>query len=85
MLESIYFGDKRYCEKLPDTKTYLELSKKFHGAIEEYRKNISEGSFEKFDGIINLAALMDGERNFKSFKDGFKLGLFIALELGKEE
>ena len=50
-----------------------------------YRKNISEESFEKFDGIINLAALMDGERNFKSFKDGFKLGLFIALELGKEE
>lgn len=81
MLESIYFGDKRYCEKLPDTKTYMELSKKFHGAIEEYRKNVSEESFEKFDGIINLAALMDGERN----KDGFKLGLFIALELGKEE
>ncbi|MDE6505113.1 MAG: hypothetical protein K2L42_04505 [Clostridia bacterium] len=85
ILKKIYLGDKTDFEKSPNTKEYKNLNNKFEEELKQFMDILPSESFDKLDNLIGLQLMLQGETNLASFKEGFKTGLFLALELCKEE
>ena len=85
MLEQIYLGTKGNCEVIPETKEYYKLNHISCTKMDEFVKKLSKENAREFNEIVNAEADVQAETLFAHFKEGFKIGLFLGLELREEE
>ncbi len=85
MLLQLYLGNKGNCEQIPNTKNFYKFNDKSCEKIEEFTNALPKESLETFNNIMNLEAMIQGETNFANFKEGFKIGLFLGLEMREKQ
>ena len=85
MLLQLYLGNKGNCEQIPNTKDFYKFNDKSCERMEELTNALPKESLEIFNNIMNLEAMIQGETSFASFKEGFKIGLFLGLEMCEKQ
>lgn len=81
VLEEIYYGERGNCENLELSEGYKAANSKYGELMEMLEKNLDEEQRLKLKEIFYASAEAENEAALTHFKEGFKLGMQIALEV----
>ena len=82
-IEKILNG-KTQSQNIKPTEEHNRLSKKSYEIFEGFYASLTEKQKEEFDKIYDLENEMQVEMENEYYKEGVKLGLFLAIELSEE-
>lgn len=80
-IEEIYFCDRAYCEERIDTEEFEQAKREFTAAYDKLLKLLPEDLKGSLDDVFLLHSGVADAGYAKKFKDGFKLGFKIAVEI----
>lgn len=79
-ITDIYLSQNANYETIEPNEEYAKFAIKVAALCEEFEKQLSEKQAEEFRKIFDLHIELEAMTNKEHFKEGFKLGLRVAVE-----
>ena len=83
VLRDIYHGDQKNIENFKESKEYWEVHKQYEELYEKLEEGLSEEQKKVLDDLFIMSGGLESEAGCTWFKEGFKMGLLIAVEVFK--
>ncbi|MDE5765705.1 MAG: hypothetical protein K2I17_00890 [Clostridia bacterium] len=80
IIKELFFGERGQHENIITGKRYKKLCEELFEVCKELSKDFNEKQKELFEMICNMQAEIEGEAVFQNYREGFKIGLLLALE-----
>lgn len=80
VIKDIYLGKCGFNGTIKMSETHKETLATVFKMTEEYKKSFNEEQQRKFLEFCDLNNLLDAENALSHYKEGFKLGMLLALE-----
>ncbi len=81
IIENLYDKKKGLRDNIKPSKKYSEINKKYLDIYEELEKCLNEEQKRAFFDMIVTLNDREGELACTHFKEGFKLGMLVAVEV----
>lgn len=81
LITDIYLGKNADFETIKPNEEYAKVAMRLTNLCEEFEKQLSEEQVEEFRKIFDLHIELEGITEEEHFKEGFKLGLKVAVEV----
>ena len=81
VLRDIYHGEQRNIENFEESKEYWEVHKQYDELYEKLLQGLNEEQKKILDDLFVMSGGLESEASCTWFKEGFKMGLLIALEV----
>ena len=81
VLRDIYHGDQKNIENFKESEEYWEVHKKYGELYEKLLQGLNEEQQKTLDDLYVLSGGLESEASCTWFKEGFKMGLLIAVEV----
>ncbi len=85
VIEDIFNGTKGHRDTMPLTKAHLNILKEVAGSYDKLKKRFSEKQLKEIEKFLRVYDKNYCEEIDFYFKEGFKLGLRIAVECFEEK
>ncbi len=80
IIKQLFFGERGQYENIITGKRYKELFEELYDMCKELSKDFNDKQKELFEKICSKQAEMESEAIFQNYREGFKIGLLLALE-----
>ncbi|MDE6597722.1 MAG: hypothetical protein K2K60_03695 [Clostridia bacterium] len=80
VIEEIYYGNRGHSESIRESEEYFKVQREVGTLCEEFDKTLTEEQRQVFDKIHFLLSGLEAEATATHFKEGFKLGMLVAVE-----
>lgn len=84
-IRKIYEKELGYHEKVPDDKEYQKCKQEYNKAYEALEETLSAEQKQLLSELYACEGGVEWELEFLSFKDGFRAGMRLGMELCEEE
>lgn len=81
VIEEIYMDNEGISEKIKETKRFWEIEDEINEIVSELDKSFNDEQKNAYRKLDFLYAEQEGEMTYNHFKEGFKLGFRLCLEL----
>lgn len=81
VIEKIYNGERGCFENINESEKYWEISKEYGNIYDELAEGLTEKQKKILDNLFIVSGGLEAEAACTHFKEGFKLGLLIAIEV----
>lgn len=80
IIKELFFGKRGQYENIITGKRYRELFEELCEVCKELSKDFNNKQKELFENICNMQSEIEAEAVFQNYREGFKIGLLLALE-----
>ncbi len=80
VIEEIYYGNCKNYETIELSEEYWKVNKKYGELYEKLEEGLNEEQKKLLNDLYVQSAGLEGEAACTHFKEGFKMGLLIAIE-----
>ena len=84
-IKKIYEKELGYHEMKPNDKEYLETEKEFNKAYDALKETLNEEQEKLLNEFYVQMGDVEWVLQYLSFKDGFRAGVRLGMEVGEEE
>ena len=81
VLRDIYHGDQKNIENFKESEEYKEVQRKYGELYEKLEEGLNEEQKKILDDLYLLSGGLESEASCTWFKEGFKMGMLIAVEI----
>lgn len=81
VLRDIYHGEQKNIENFEESNEYWEVHKKYDELYEKLLQGLNEEQKKILDDLYVLSGGLESEASCTWFREGFKMGLLIAVEV----
>ena len=81
ILRDIYHGEQKNIENFEESKEYLEVKSNYNVLYEKLEKSLNEEQKKILDDLFVISGGLESEASCTWFKEGFKMGMLIAVEI----
>ncbi len=80
IIEEIYFGKRGFAETIKTNDNYWKVHEEVGVFYEKLLNELSDEQKSTLDKMYSVIGGLEAEQSVEHFKEGFKLGLLIAVE-----
>lgn len=80
ILEEIYYCKRGNSEVIEASEEYWKVHKKYEEIYEKLEEGLNDKQKKLLDELFVQGGGLEGEMALSHFKEGFKLGLLVAVE-----
>lgn len=84
-IKKIYEKELGYSEKIPDDQEYRECKEEYDRVYDALELTLNEEQKKMLSELYVCEGGVEGALEFLSFKDGFRAGVKLGIELCEEE
>ena len=84
ILDDIYFGERGHCETIKISEKYKQIKKEYAKIYDTLENGLNDEQKQLLDELFLQSGGLESELACTHFKEGFKLGMLIALEILSE-
>lgn len=84
-IKKIYDKELGYHENIPDDKEYQERKEEYDKAYEALEETLNDEQKKMLSELYVCEGGVEGALEFLSFKDGFRAGVRLGMEVCEEE
>ncbi|MDE7083021.1 MAG: hypothetical protein K2O89_04890 [Clostridia bacterium] len=78
-IEKIFFGETDSLN-LPVTKEWKKIAEQSSAVSDEFFESLDDKQKEQYNELYNYQGKQEADRILQIYKEGFKLGLMLAVE-----
>lgn len=81
VLRDIYHGNQANVQNFKESKEYWEASSEYNELYEKLEQGLNDEQKKILDDLFVMTGGLESEASCTWFKEGFKMGLLIAIEV----
>lgn len=81
IIEEIYFGKRGNAEGMKPSEEYWKAHDEVSRKYEDLEKQLTEEQKKQFQELYLIMGGLESEHGISQFKEGFKVGLLVAIEV----
>lgn len=83
IIEQIYNGERGFFETIKASEEYIKILDKVDGAYKQLNEQLNEEQKKLFADFIALTHELESESILTHYKEGFKIGLLMGMEVNE--
>ena len=84
IIEEIYIGNRGSCDTIKAGEKYFKVKEKYCKIYDKLEEGLNDGQKQLLDDLFMQSGGLEGELACSHFKEGFKLGMLVAIEVFSE-
>ena len=84
VLRDIYHGDQSNVENFKESEEYWAVHKQYEELYEKLEQGLNDQQKKILDDLFIMSGGLESEASCTWFKEGFKMGMLIAVEVFKQ-